>query len=239
MDTNSLREALTEFQNAVDVYPHDASGYVNLAYVHRQLGDTAQAMAAAETAVKIDSTSAYAWSNLGAIYQMAKDYERAAGALEKVVALKPTEPDVLSGALYSLGNIYYDSKAYKKALEYYHQAAEMKAGDPWLQYQIGVSNLLLEQYADASPALVKCTELVAASTSEEERGLYEDAMYNLGICYIQMQDYDKAISTLETLLARQETAEIHEALGRAYSRKGMTDRALEELQKADELRKKQ
>jgi len=145
---------------------------------------------------------------------------------------------MLSGALYSLGNIYYDSKDYKKALEYYAQAAEIKGDDPWLQYQIGVSDLLLERYTEAVPALLRCSELTVNSTSEEDTGLYQDAMYNLGICYLQMQDYDKAIGTLESLLARQKSVEIHEALGRAYSRKGMTDRALEELKKADELRKK-
>jgi tetratricopeptide (TPR) repeat protein len=239
MGTNNLKEALVEFENAVGIYPHDATGYVNLAYVQRQLGDTAKALAAAKKAVEIDPTSTYAWSNLGAIYQTAKEYGLAAEALQKVVDLKPTEPGMLSGALYSLGNIYYDSKDYKKALEYYGQAAEIKGDDPWLQYQIGVSDLLLEKYPEAEPALRKCTELTVNSTSEEDRGLYEDAMYNLGICYLQMQDYDRAIATLESLQTRQKSVEIHEALGRAYSRKGMTDKAVEELKKADELRKKQ
>jgi tetratricopeptide (TPR) repeat protein len=238
MGSNNLKEALVEFENAVGIYPHDASGYVNLAYVHRQLSNMAEALDAAKKAVEIDPASYYAWSNLGAIYQASKEYTLAAGALQKVVDLKPAEPGILSGALYSLGNIYYDSKDYQKALEYYAQAAEIKGDDPWLQYQIGVSNLLLERYAEAEPALRKCTELTVNSTSKEDQGLYEDAMYNLGICYLQMQDYDRAITTLESLLARQKSVEIHEALGRAYSRKGMTDRAVEELQKADELRKK-
>lgn len=237
MGSNNLKEALVEFENAVGIYPHDASGYVNLAYVHRQLGDAAKALEAAKKAVEIDPTSAYAWSNLGAIYQTAKEYKLAADALQKVVDLKPTEPGMLSGALYSLGNIYYDSKDYKKALEYYDQAAEIKSDDPWLQYQVGVSHLLLERYPEAEPALRKCADLTVNSTSEEDRGLYEDAMYNLGICYLQMQNYDTAIITLESLLARQKSVEIHEALGRAYSRKGMTERAMEELGKADELRK--
>ncbi|HVP57773.1 MAG TPA: tetratricopeptide repeat protein [bacterium] len=238
MQSNNLKEAIAEFENAVGVYPHDASAYVNLAFVHRQLGETDDALNAAKKAVSIDSTSIYAWSNLAAIYQGAKDDKAAAEALQKVVDLKPTEKEVLSGALYSLGNIHYDAKEYQKALEYYDKAAEIKADDPWLQYQIGVSHLLLEKYPEALPALQKCADLTKSSTREDEKGLYQDAMYNLGICYIQMQDYDKAIFTLESLLTVQENVEIHEALGRAYSKKGMKDRAIDELKKADVLRNK-
>ena len=237
-DTNNLPEALLEFQKAVGVYPHDVSGHINLAYVYRELGQADKALEIMQQSVKVDSMSVYAWSNLGAAYHYAKQYDLAAGALQKVVDLKPKEADVLFAALYSLGNIYYEKKDYNKALEYYAQSAEIKADDPELQYQIGVTCLLLERYQEAELALQKCAALTETSDTEEGKTMYQDAMYNLSVAYIQMQNYDLAISTLQNLLARQETAEIHDALGRAYSRKGDKDKAVEEFRKAEAFKNK-
>jgi tetratricopeptide (TPR) repeat protein len=182
--------------------------------------------------------SAIAWYNLGVVYLDADQKDLAAEAFDKVVNLGPKDPELAFTAVYNLANLYFDTKQYEKALQNYNKAAELRGSYAPVQYQIGVTYLLLEKYAEAEGALQKCVSLTQDDTTEGGRALYQDAMYNLGISYIQVQNFDKAIATFTTLLARQETAEIHEALGRAYSRKGDSGKALEELQKAEAFRNK-
>lgn len=230
-DTNNLQDAAKEFEMAVAVDPKEASGYINLAYVYLEMGDEDKALAVTRRSVEIDSTSVYAWSNLGAAYRRMKDNDNAADAFQRVVGLSPTEPDVKFGALASLGDIMFDKKEYNKALEYYTKAAEITTEDAALQYQIGAAYYQLERYQDAIAGFKKCAALI----KETDAALYSDAMFNLGVCYIKVKNHDEAIGTFQTLLQTQETAEVHEMLGSAYSEKGLKEQAIEEFKKAKEL----
>lgn len=230
-DTNNLGEAAKEFEMAVAVDPREPSGYINLAFCYREMGDKEKALTVMQKSVEIDSTSVYAWSNLGAAYRDVKDNDHAAEAFQKVVDLAPTDPDVKFGALASLGDILFDKKEYDKALEYYTSAAEITTEDAALQYQIGAAYYQLGRYQEALAGFKKCAALI----KDSDPALYADSMYNLGVCYLKVKNYDEAIGTLQTLLQTQETAEVHEMLGNAYSEKGLKEQAIEEFKKAKEL----
>jgi len=240
-DTGNMQEAAQEFEKAVAVDPKEVSGYINLAFVYGKLGQKERALGITQKAVQVDSTSVYAWSNLGAAYRDVQQYDLAAQAFEKAVALAPADKKVTFGALASLGDINFDKKDFTKALEYYSQAAEMKTeagverdAEAKLQYQVGASYYQLEKFGEASVAFKKCADLTAGL----DETLYNDAMYNLGVCYIKIQNYDGAIATFQTLLAKQDTADLHEMLGRAYGEKGLKEEAIEEFKKAEALRPK-
>jgi tetratricopeptide (TPR) repeat protein len=230
-DTRNFEEAAREFEIAVAVDPTEANGYINLAYVYREMGQNDKALEVMKKSVQVDSTSVYAWSNLGLAYRDMKENDLAAEAFQKVVALSPEEPDVKFGALASLGDIMFDRKEFQKALEYYSQAAEITTEDAALQYQVGATNYQIENYQDAVEAFKKCTAL----TKDKDPALYSDAMYNLGISYLKLKNYDEAIGTFQTLLQTQESAEIHEMLGSAYGEKGLKEQAIEEFKKARAL----
>ena len=233
-DTGNMQEAAQEFEKAVAVDPKEVSGYINLAIVYRELGQKERALGIMQKSVQVDSNSIYGWSNLGAAYRDVQQYDLAAQAFEKVVALAPADKEVTFGALASLGDINFDKKDFTKALEYYSQAAEIKSDDAALQYQVGASYYQLEKFGEAAVAFKKCTDLTAGL----DETLYADAMYNLGVCQIKIKEYDAAIATFQTLLAKQETADLHEMLGRAYSEKGMKEQAIEEFRKAEALKPK-
>lgn len=233
-DTGSLDVAAAEFEKAVAVDPKEASGYINLAFVYRELGKSTEALEVMKKSVAVDSLSFYAWSNLGAAYKDAKEYDLAAKAFERVVYLAPADREVSFGALAQLGDIMFDKKDYNKALEYYGKAAEIKTEDAALQYQVGASNYQMGKYEEAAVAFARCADL----TRDKDPSLFSDAMFNLGVSQIRVQNYDGAISTLQTLLALQETADLHDMLGRAYSEKGLKEKAIEEFKKAETLRGK-
>jgi tetratricopeptide (TPR) repeat protein len=223
----NYKDAVAEFEKAIAVDPDDAKGYVNLAYAYSMIGEPEKALDALRSAVKADSNSVEGWRNLGISYQQKKDFDLAADALEHVLRLQPDDAD----ALFTLGDIYFDKKEYQKALEKYTKAAEKKGDDPALQYQMGAVYFRIEKYQEAGLAFQKS----AALTRDKDASLYYDAMFNLGVCYVKVQDFDAAITTFETLLVTRETAEIHEMLGAAYSKKGMKDRAMAEFEKAKEI----
>lgn len=233
-DTGSLDVAAAEFEKAVAVDPKEPNGYINLAFVYRELGQLDRALEVMKKSVEVDSTSFYAWGNLGAAYKDVKEYDLAAQALQRVVDLAPTDKEVTFGALAQLGDITFEKKEYNKALEYYAKAAEIKTEDAALRYQIGASSYQMDKFQEAAVAFAKCADLA----KDKDPGLYSDAMFNMGLSQIRAKDYDAAISTLETLMAVQETADLHDMLGRAYSDKGLKEKAIEEFKKAETLRGK-
>jgi len=230
-DTNNLAEAVREFEKAVAVDPREASGYINLAFCYKEMGDRDKALAVVQKSVEIDSTSTNAWFNLGAAYKDVRDNDRAAEAFQKVIDLGATDPDIKFGALAHLGDILFERKEYNKALEYYSAAAEITTEDAALQYQIGAAYYQLGQYQEGIAGFKKCAALV----KDTDPALFADSMFNLGVCYLKVKNYDEAIGTFQTLIQIQGTAEAHEMLGAAYSEKGMTTEAIEEFKKAKEL----
>ncbi len=225
--TMNYAEAAEFFEKAVAMDPDDPKGYVNLGVAYSMMGQSGKALEAFRGGVEADSTSVDAWRNLGITYQSTGDFAAAGQAFIKVVELAPDDSD----GLFSLGDMYFNQKDFEKSLEYYLRAAEARTDDAALQYQIGAAYFSLENYTEAGQGFQRA----AALARDKDPDLYKDAMFNLGVAYIQMENFDAAISTLETVLQIEETAELHEMLGAAYSKKGMKDRAIQEFEKAREL----
>ena len=228
--TRNYKEAVHYFERAVAIDPDDAKGHINLGVAYSMIDEDEKSLQAFKDAVEADPTAIEAWRNLGISYQGIREYALARDAFEKVVELAPDDAD----ALFSLGDMYFNSKEYEKALENYTRAAEIKTDDAALHYQVGASNFSLERYADAALAFQKA----AAMSGDEDGDLYKDAMFNLGVSYIKVEEYDAAIATLERVLQIEETVELHEMLGAAYGKKGMKDKAIAEFERAKELSEK-
>jgi tetratricopeptide (TPR) repeat protein len=225
--TMNYEEAVGFFLKAVAVMPEDAKGHVNLGVAYSMMGDTENALAAFKSGTEADPTSVDAWRNLGITYQARREFDKARDAFTRVVELAPDDPE----AMFSLGDMYFNEKDFKKALEFYTRAAEIRTDDAALQYQIGASNFSLEDYSGAGVAFQKA----AALSQNKDPELYKDAMFNLGVAYIKMEDYDGAIATLEKVLEIEESAELYDMLGAAYSKKGMKDKAIQMFEKAKAL----
>lgn len=225
--TRNYDEAVEYFKKAVAVEPNYAKGHVNLGVAYSMLDDDDKALASFQEAVRVDATSKEAWENLGITYQTMREYTKAREAFAKVVELDPDDVD----GKFALADMYFNEGNHEKALEFYYQAAETKGDDPALQYQIGASNFSLEQFSEAAMAFQKA----AALSKDTDLALYRDAMYNLAISYLRLKEYDAARATTERLLETEDSAELHELLGRILSQMGMKDEAIKEYERAKEL----
>jgi tetratricopeptide (TPR) repeat protein len=202
---------------------------VNLGVSYSQLDRQDDALEAFRRGVEADSTSVDAWRNLGYTYRSIGEAQAAREAFEKVVDLAPDS----FADVFTLGDMYFAEENYQKAMETYARAAEIKDDDPALHYQIGATHFNLESFGEAAMSFQRSAAL---ASEQGDTGLYRDAMHNLGLAYIRNENYDGAISTYERLKAIEDTAEIHELLGAAYSKKGMKEKAMEEFNRADELK---
>jgi tetratricopeptide (TPR) repeat protein len=225
--TKNYDEAVEYFKKAVAVEPTFAKGHVNLGVAYSMAKDEEKALEAFIDAVEADSTEVEAWRNLGITYQALEQYGEAKRAFEKWVELAPDD----SRGMIAAADAHFNEEDYQKALQYYQQAAEILEDDAALQYQIGASYFSLEQYDEALMAFQKA----AALAKDDDPGLYRDAMYNLAVSYLRTQDYEAGVATVQRMLETEESADLHELLGRFYSKMGMADEAVREYQKAEEL----
>jgi tetratricopeptide (TPR) repeat protein len=225
--TKNYDEAVSYFKKAVEVEPGYARGHINLGVAYSMMGDEDKALESFLAAVNADPEEVEGWRNLGITYQTLKEYGKAKEAFEKVVELAP---DDVNG-VFALADMYFNEKEYEKALQYYDKAAETKGDDAALQYQIGAAHFSLDQFSEASMAFQKA----AALSKDSDAGLYRDAMYNLAIAYLRSEEYDAGIATVERLLEMEDSSDLHEMLGRLYSKKGLKDKAIAEYERAKEL----
>jgi tetratricopeptide (TPR) repeat protein len=222
-------EALAEFKKAVQVEPGFSKGHVNLGVTYSLLGEEDKALESFKTAVEADPEEPEGWRNLGITYRNLKEYDKARDAYEHMVALDPEDSDGME----SLGEMYLMEEDYTKALESFTKVAEVRGEDAWLQFQIGSANFSLEQFEDAAVAYQKSAALAKTAGDMD---LYRNGMFNLSSAYLRLEQYEGAVSTLQQLLSVEDTVEVHERLGQAYAKQGMTDKALEEYEKAEALK---
>ncbi|MBZ5527578.1 MAG: tetratricopeptide repeat protein [Acidobacteriia bacterium] len=107
-----------------------------------------------------------------------------------VAAVKANPKDVK--ALTQLGNLYYDHKQFKEAVEYYRRASEMDPQNPDLRTDLGTAKWFL---GSADKALAEYAKVLAV------RPNYAPTLMNLGIVRMEgLKDYKGAIAAWKKLL---------------------------------------
>ena len=121
-----------------------------------------------------------AYIRLGNAYARQKQYDKAVDSYEKALALNPRSGMTVYPAL---GAAYFNRKQYEQALGYFRKSLEFSPDDSLRHYDIGNVYLQLDKYDLAIEAYL---EAIANST------VFEEAYYNLAICYIRTGQRAKA-----------------------------------------------
>jgi len=104
-------------------------------------------------------------------------------AIVELQAIEAREPGA-KGLAFEIGTAYYKKSDYPKAVEYLKKATAADPANNEATQLLGLSYYLMGHPADAIPLL------------EKVQGWYPraniDAAYILGICYIQLKNYDQA-----------------------------------------------
>jgi tetratricopeptide (TPR) repeat protein len=172
---------------------------------------------------------------LGKIAELNNKLDDAAKAYEELLDRFPSS-DVVPRALLSLGNMYFNTERYEKAIGYYRQIvdAPLTAGDI-LPYAM---NNLIEAYESTKlyDAALKTTQDFIQRFPNDEAIL--DKKIKLGTLYTKIGYYDQAVMQFQNLLSEAGSlleAEIRYDIGEAYYAKGEFQQAILEFLKVPYL----
>ncbi len=212
--------AANDFQNAISIAPDSTDSYLNLAFVHIQIGNFDKAEQTLEQFLE-RGKSPEAYIYLGRILydkgvnQKATDslaskesFNKAIQVLEEGRKLYPDNSDILG----ALQNAYIGAERVNESIDVFKQAAESNPNSPQHQYNYGVILLGDNKFEEAEQRFKKAVEL---------KSDYADAHYNLGVTYVEWGNY------------LNEQAEKTGQMGSAYKEK--YTQALPYLEKVVEL----
>lgn len=184
-DTNGAEATL---QHAIELAPDAQQPYMMLAQLHAAAHQYPKVIADLRAALAKNAKDTGAWLFLGLTCEAQKDYQAAADAYEKLLALTPN----YGVALNNLACLYADhlgqlDKGYQLAVK----ARDLAPADPsiadtlgWIQYRKG-------QYF---PALTLLRESAAKFTAQPE------IQYHLGMTYYMLGDEANARTVLQHAL---------------------------------------
>ena len=121
-----------------------------------------------------------AYINLGNAYARQQQYDQAVESYEKALSLNPQSGITVYPAL---GAAYFNRQNYTRALEYFQKSLEYSPDDSLRLYDIGNVYLHLQKCDLAIEAYLQA---IANSTA------FEEAHYNLAVCYIRTGQKAKA-----------------------------------------------
>lgn len=152
-----LEEAKQHFQAAAVINPRDAFSQLDLGVCEKRLGNFPSAIQHYQLALALSnepSLRATAFSNLGSIYRLERDYAQARQSYERALELQPDNLFAVIG----MGVLAQKSGDLAGALDYYSRAASLEPSDS--EYLL-VSQALLKlgRNTDARTAYLKAQKL--------------------------------------------------------------------------------
>ncbi|MEM9922489.1 MAG: tetratricopeptide repeat protein [Cyanobacteria bacterium P01_D01_bin.50] len=166
-------EALSNYQQAIEIKPEYAPAWNGQAKVLYELNSYQKALSAYDTAIQIEPGYQDSWSGRGFVLNKLQRYQEAIASFDKALKLESASPRVWNARGEALSNLKrYDEaiKSYDKAVELqpeYHQAWYNKA---WALYS-------LKRYQDALSTYGKVIELKPSN---------EKAWYNSGNALVKL-----------------------------------------------------
>eukprot|EP00878_Enallax_costatus_P035971 GHUV01040237.1.p1 GENE.GHUV01040237.1~~GHUV01040237.1.p1 ORF type:complete len:690 (+),score=95.53 GHUV01040237.1:319-2388(+) len=91
-----LQKALDCYWKAIALNPEDSSLYNNISLVYAKMGDSLQALYAAEESLKVDPAVSKSWARLGDAYRMMERWQLAHLAYTAALEMMPNDADILA-----------------------------------------------------------------------------------------------------------------------------------------------
>ncbi len=216
-----------DFASAVDqtrillvLAPREALLHNILGMALAQLGNSREAIAAFQNAVRINPSYAEALSNLGSALVQLDQFDKALPYLEKATSLNPN----LAEAFNNLGLIYRENKDSTKALAMASKALALR---PEYANALNTQGTI---YLDQDRIEDAITSFEAGLKSDPQSS---DLMVNMGFAHIQSGDLDNAASWLEKALPyAQNKSDPNHRLGVILSQMGRQEEAVRHLESA-------
>lgn len=220
--------ALKEYKKALEIDPASELAHFGLAELYQYKGTLDEAIAEYEKVIEINPDNMLANYRLGKAYlERGWPIEKAIKMFERAISLSKTEAlkdSNLEDLYYNLGEAYYESGRYNKAIEAYKNAIATNDQHYEAHYSLGIC-----YYEEMNLPDVAVTEFQKAISIYPE---HEDSHFYLGLIYYYKKQLDEAI--LEFKKAGDYVATYH-WLGYIYEEKNQLIQAINEYKKAIQL----
>jgi Flp pilus assembly protein TadD len=118
-------KARSMFEKVLELDPGQNTARMNLAFIHRELGNRHGALSILQEAVEWDPQHVGAWMNLGMLYGEARQFDQAIDSFEKVLELDPNNHQAFA----QLAMSYEQISDIEQAIEYWEQALRAQPDD--------------------------------------------------------------------------------------------------------------
>lgn len=210
--------AVTKFKKWEPVeYLETFEGAYLVARLFTALDSTSKAAKYLTKVLKMKPDQLDAQIMLASVYTKQRNYSNAVSAYKKVLELKPD----LDSAYMGLGNVYFNMMNWNDAIPALEKAIEMNSANTQAYYMIGKAYQEQRIFDKAAEGYKKYLELNPQSP--------QDAHYQLGICLMEAEQYEGAITALqEALKSNPQDLTVNYKLAQSYQKAG-------QLEKAEEL----
>ena len=178
------RPELSELANCVAVDRANTQCRINLANAYLQEGLLWSAYTLFNEVLALDSDEFQSTLGLARIWDEWKDYSIARRLAEAAIAIQPGSADAHA----VMGKIQLHLNIPDGALAEFRKSLEFDSGNAVVTANLGYTQMLLRNWAEAKAALEKALFLDASLA---------EARNNLGIVLAQMGDYDGALAQME------------------------------------------
>jgi tetratricopeptide (TPR) repeat protein len=208
-------ESLSAYQAALDLDTNDPISWQGLGEVFLQIGQTTQAIDAFQKSIQFAPNFSYAWHGLGKSYLAKNDSEKAIEAYKQSLEIKYHQAnlwfelgklandDLAQSALQHaleleqekapawnlLGNIYYRSGKFNKAMQAYYRSVQIEKDFGWAYANIALIYSQRKEYENATLLYIKALQNIQ---DDQEKS---NVLYKLGNAYRGLHKYRIAINT--------------------------------------------
>ena len=188
MEAGLFKEALAEFNKALELNPGSVVAHYNLGNIYRNTGFIEKAIDNYLRALDIKSYySPQIYNDLGLTYKFKGDYKEAINQFENAIALNPS----YTAAYFNLANTYSDMGKFLDAIGYYEKALKLghdKSLFPDIYNNMGIVFSKMGNPNLAIETFERSIELFPS---------YTPYYVNLGVEYMKIGKKDKAIDVFE------------------------------------------
>jgi serine/threonine protein kinase/tetratricopeptide (TPR) repeat protein len=224
--TGQYREAVKEYQRALELEPGSQNAYIGLALAYEHAGAISEAEQTYRRAIGTYQSSPYCYNSLGTFYLRQQQFDKAAQMFQRVIALAPEgyAPYV------NLGATYNDMGQYDKSIEPLKKSILIRPS--YAAYvNLGVAYNGLKRFADEAAAYEKAIELNPQQFITW--GNLGEARYYEGHKSEALQAYRKAVElATEQLKVNPRDPDVLSNLANYHSMLGDRDAAMQYLKQA-------
>ncbi|GEM_PF-1055406 len=185
---DKFSESIYYYKKVIEYLPpFQADAYGMIGFCQYQLGERQQAVSAFEKAIELNPLFFWFYHNLGVIHFINEDYQKAADALQKAVAL----PAQITLKIISSSKIYLDILREMTA-EQYNPTQQWKVSQRDCYEVLAACYFSLNDFHKMAAVALRAAEL--------NQGKNPRFYYYAGIASYELREYSKAIFLLEESL---------------------------------------